>query len=244
MGRWPSKLRKKIEQLGREDERAKDFFLGVIREMILVYGRARTQKRISDRVIRGRAASVSSHFEALLSKWIVNRLPERYIAFVDFPVTCERKDLRNKTFYPDILFIEESAGEKRLRGVFELKLDLGYSDNEITTRLESMVSEFESVGMISYRPNRQKKSERQFIAVPSDVFLKIVVLSTANDHGRRNLYQKAEEAGLITYLITNLHPNDEDLQKNPFELMFQVINDTQTIDSWKTLISEVTKELS
>jgi hypothetical protein len=194
------------------------------------YGDQRKRKLGNKEIILGRNQSASSLFQTEFAKHLFGN--GKFTVLVDYPVSfgeylTQTQKRKAKTLYPDLLVM---AGDT-LRGVIELKLDLGFlkSGHYGLTRVRTQTERWKYSGQSNFKEDysnlmhakelRYKypvgflHPERKKIKLPSDkgkISKICMVVTKQNNHGRFEAFQESiNDSGFkFLCLLDGIHPNE------------------------------------
>lgn len=200
--------------------------LNLICSMVLAFQKNKLAKRISYRISRGRAPSLSDLFENSLAILLENYIDDEIQLFVDFPISYKEKNKNRKTtIYPDIALIKNDY----LIGLIEAKIDLGYFNVENAKKRKKTIKN------LLMSKNVTINSREIFI----DRLISInVILSGSNHSERIEIFRKTVENPIILISSGNLHPNDD---KVIIDQYFKQIQNEANIYEWTKLNSMLEK---
>ena len=187
-------------------------------------------KKIGKRLFRGRAASISNEFENMFASLLDDLLPDKYLIFIDYPISYQiQSQQRKKTSYPDIAIIEE---DKILSGIIELKIDLGYLSQDWLQRTTQEVKQLRRATHLSYNTNiGTDGSESRKLDIKPSLPRAIVVLTGKNDHGKHNAFFNQSNCFVLS---KDIHPNDKKInQTNRKEILKKIFNNEDNKNSWR-----------
>lgn len=165
--------------------------------MVDVFQRKKASKRISERIIRGRASASASEFEEELARLIEKHTPHDILIFVDSPISYRPADAkRAKTIYPDIALFRGNI----LFCILEAKIDLGYLDSSWAESRKQTFRQLKDVGKVSIGSQTFSVSERLCSAG--------VVLSGRNHSERLPSFRQDVENAVVLLSKDHPHPND------------------------------------
>ena len=176
----------------------------LLKDIIQLYQEKKRNKKISERIHRGRAPSIASDFEERFAVLLERVLPAKYSFFVDYPISYKIADRsRKKTSYPDIAIIEDDSV---LTGIVELKIDLGYLAKDWITKTKTEFDHLSKAGIVQYTGGtRTEKRIPRTLRVAPTLRRVVVVLSDQNHHGRLANFLRQDNCFILSHKI---HPND------------------------------------
>jgi len=174
-----------------------------------------------DNVILGRKFQLGARFQYELAKELFQNT--EYIALVDYPISFRYRG-KNKTLYPDIIVLKEDT----LKGIIEVKIDLGYlrykkfgikynkdskkySFNKGKNSFKNDYNRLFKLKGFSYILKKNKLKERKYVKIPRNV-KKITIIATKNNaHGRCGVFEKSmRDSGFtLINILDKLNPNDD-----------------------------------
>lgn len=214
----------------------KDFTTIIVNE----FQTKKEEKQIKkERIIRGRAPSISDKFEELIAVVLDSYLIKKYMIFIDYPISYMSSSKKKKTIYPDIIIIDKNRNE--IVEIIELKIDLGYLSEDWSKQSAKIFSEIKECKTVSYKTKvGNDKGEKKELSVKKNLRKLIIVLSSENAHGRLEKFTKDNKNTFI--LMKSHHPNDYSINKsNKKKFIDDIVNGES---DWNNLISLVKKDFS
>ena len=148
----------------------------------------------------GQAPSLSHFFETKLCKEIAKVYP-KYHYYIDYPITFYDAENKKKTLRPDISVVEKRDGINILKGIIEVKIDIGRLDFDKTkdNDREAFLTNAIKADCNSIVASYYKKAQEINYKIPFKIpkkYTKIFILATNNNqhkHGgqpKSNVYDR------------------------------------------------------
>ncbi|MDZ4262861.1 MAG: hypothetical protein U1B30_11100 [Pseudomonadota bacterium] len=193
----------------------------LIEKILKIFSEKKNNKKISNRIVRGRASASADAFEEELAKLIEKHVPEPINILVDYPISYKLMGaVRAKTIYPDIALV----CERTILAIIEAKIDLGFLKDDWAKNRSEMFKGFKSANDISGYTISEKFSSC------------CVVLTAKNDHGRLDDFLEQPINPIVLILEDHLHPNDDNLV-NDIGYFDRVTSCSKNHEQWKLLES-------
>jgi len=202
----------------------------LIAEMIDAAQRNKVKKSISERIVRGRAPSLSYEFEEGFARLLAVALPQRYKILIDYPMSYEVEGKgRKKTSYPDIAIVRDS---KVLTGIIELKIDLGYLREGWVESSASSLSDLRNATEVTFKTDVGRTAgEKVKVTVDPDLQRAIVLLTGINDHGRLPGFVVQPNCFVLS---SNVHPNGPEItESNRAQFLDKIHSDVTNQETWR-----------
>jgi hypothetical protein len=198
------------------------------KKVVNLFQSRKKEKRINTRIKRGRAKDCSSEIEELVAIMISNILQDKYSILIDYPLSYKTKK-RTKTFYPDISIIEDS----KLRGIIEVKIDLGYLDKEWIKNNQNIFKSIKISKKVTYNKNvGLLKKEIDELSIYKNLKRAVIVITGRNDHDNLEGFVNKQKNCFI--LMPKHHPNDSIINKdNKNKLIREISSDDK---QWNKMI--------
>ena len=199
----------------------------LLEDIIRLYQEKKENKKISQRIQRGRASSIANDFEERFAVFLEKVLPDKYSFLVDYPISYNITGRgRKKTSYPDISIVKD---ESVLAGIIELKIDLGYLADDWVTKSKTEFDNLRKAAVIQYTAGirTEKRRPKKTLIVPQTLCKAVVVLSDQNDHGRLNRFLTQDNCFILT---RNIHPNDVPINDSVGKTVLERITRHQDVE--------------
>jgi len=153
-----------------------------------------------DKIYLGRMFSLGPEFQYLLAKHLFKGVKGIRV-LVDCPVSAKSKKM---TIYPDIAVLAKEKGKRVLRGIIEVKYNLGWCSPK-QKHFQRIYHRFFKAGEGSYKIRDENNyfDKKVPIKIPRrNIFKFAVVLMKVNDHGRYGKFKESmKKAGFKTVLL-------------------------------------------
>ena len=184
-------------------EKFKDDVIILINNMLKIFSDKKSNKKISDRVVRGRASASADAFEEELAKLIENHALDAFAPIkilVDYPISYKLSGaVRTKTIYPDITLVKKNT----ILAIIEAKIDLGFLKDDWVKKRSDIFNGFKLSSKITIDGIPFTISEKFSSSC--------VVLTGKNNHGRLAAFLKEPINPIVLILENHLHPNNNKL---------------------------------
>ena len=161
------------------------------------------------RISRGRALSASHRYEELMARALQGLLPNDRRIYIDTPLALNSKQAsqRVQTAYPDIMILNDK--KNRLRGIVELKIDLGWLGDAWITKANN----FQKAVKEKELSIKSKQGGNNEVKLSKNCPIITIILTEENDHGRwKKEFQK--KRNVFVSLSKNKkkypHPNERE----------------------------------
>jgi hypothetical protein len=198
----------------------KNDILNLICNLVLSFKINKIEKKVSYRISRGRAPSLSNLFENGLAIFVENNTEDNIKIYVDTPFCFNEKNKNRKTtIYPDIALIKNNY----LICLIEAKIDLGYYKLDWPDKKKRIISSlFEAQKLYL---NNQEVLIKKLLCIN-------IILSGRNHSERINHYHENVENPIILIKKENLHPNNDNLEIDEY---LRDIQNPENISEWEKL---------
>jgi hypothetical protein len=222
-----------------------DEIKGLLKQIIYWNLEIKKNKKINDRVLRGRSSSISNFFEDKFATMLGNILPSNYNIFVDYPISYKiSQGDRSKTSYPDIMIVKDYNTESNvsnglLAAIIELKIDLGWLNEDLfKTKLEQF-NTLRSVNKVSFNLDVGTMHRNIKTLSVKDDFPLAVVLLTRQNHSERfpDFKKNVEKENSHCYVLSSeFHPRGYKIdESNKDDYLNKIYKDEENIENWKGL---------
>lgn len=190
----------------------------LISEMVNVFQGKKENKRITDRIQRGRSPASADEFENKLAKLVAAHTKEEFRIYVDYPISYDigqskydegavlRKP-RVKTFYSDVAILHMKE-KPVLVGLLEAKIDLGYLMDDWAKKRDELFQNILCAEKVRMKlPNSNKNAE---VEVAKDLVRATIVL-TARNHTERLKNFPQDNPPIVLISQDHKHPNEDDM---------------------------------
>lgn len=203
------------------------------------YIKENEQKKLGNHVYRGRAESASSKFEDRFGQFLENVLSEEYLILVDYSLSFKKSPkVRSKTIYPDISIIKNN---KRLVGIFETKIDIGYEKVDWLKKYKEKYNKMINVGKVKFRPNNLMRKfgneyDNEYIELKVFKNIKIAYLILSGENNHNRIFEKSIKYNNCFALMENIHPNNEKYKNYTLNEFIKLVDaDIQNLKHWNDL---------
>ncbi len=211
--------------------------IDVILKMVTHYQEKHRQSykpsKMSKRIFLGRSRSASDTFEESLAFGLLHFLKEDRVIYIDAPMSMANKNgvKKSETIYPDILIVDK---DNQLRGIIELKIDLGWLSDEWSEKRRTLIRTLHKKQLSIKRGETKIKIEKDYQYL-------ILVLSQINDHGRWQKSFKKDHRGYAFLLLDGSYPHPNDRKKEGTEAYDSLKTDRLFIDRCKEIEEIIAK---
>ena len=173
--------------------------------------------KLSKRIILGRSRSASDTFEESFALAILPFLKDDREIYIDAPMSMLNKSGvgKSETVYPDIIILDRYS---QLRGIIELKIDLGWLSDGWSDKRRSFLKTLAKKQLSIKRGKINLKIGKNFQYL-------IVVLSQVNDHKRWKESFSKKHRGYAFLLLDKNFPHPNDRKNQGLEVYKDLVDD-------------------